>query len=195
MPFHALKATVVSVVFISTGASIIFTPVIPIACLHCIFCRDRQGAIIQIFLTLPVVEERCMEHKVLIIFSFFLPQCSMYPNVSLLLSPGWWAGVLAGSQIGEFRLVATLCSHSTADLPNNAFFCVVSSPLSVPVFGIWDDFPCHSFAVACLLAMHFSFAAGRGDVPTLLLQRWRTSMAITLHTPSTNSCEILSGLT
>jgi hypothetical protein len=104
-------------------------------------------------------------------------------------------GVLAGSQIGEFRLVATLCSHSTADLPNNAFFCVVSSPLSVPVFGIWDDFPCHSFAVACLLAMRFSFAAGRGDVPTLLLQRWRTSMAITLHTPSTNSCEILSGLT
>ncbi len=88
------------------------------------------------------------------------------------------------------RLVATLCSHSTANFPKNTFYFVVLSPLSGKVFGIWDDIPCPSFAVACLFATRCFFAAGRGAVPPLFLQRWRTPLAITLHTLSANSCEL-----
>jgi hypothetical protein len=107
-------------------------------------------------------------------------------DVTLLLSPGRWVWVLAGSRIGVCRLVVTLCSHSTANFPKNASFHVVSSPLSGKGSDIWDDFPCHSFAVAGLLAMHCFFAAGRGTIPPLYLQRWRTPLAIMSQIPSAN---------
>jgi hypothetical protein len=102
---------------------------------------------------------------------------------------------MTGSQIGEFKLEVTLCSHYTINFPNNSFFHVVLSLLSIPVFGLWEDFPCQPFAVACLLVTCFLFAAGRGDIPPLFLQRWRKPFAIMLHTPSANSCKISSGLT
>jgi hypothetical protein len=145
--FHALKGTIVGVVFISTSAFISSLPLLSLLHAHIV----RPTVIIKVpslkkFLPCPLSRSSARSTS----FSFFFLPCTAVLDVSLMFPycPGW-VGVLAGSQIGEFKLEATLCCHSTVDFPNNAFLCVVLSQFSVPVFGLWDNFPCHLFAVAC----------------------------------------------
>ncbi len=71
-----------------------------------------------------------MELKVLIFCPSLHQRAQCFPDVHLLLSSGQWVGVLADPWIGEFRLVATLCSHSSTNFPKIVFF--VSSCLPCP---------------------------------------------------------------
>ncbi len=121
--------------------------------------RRRQSKISYLVHYWGVVHRAGGFHSCVLLCTAGLDVSLMFPY---FLSPGWWVGMLTGSQIGEFRLVATVCTHSTTNFPSNTFFCVILSPLSGTIFGIWDDFLCHLFAVACLLATHFLFCSREG---------------------------------
>ncbi len=82
----------------------------------------------------------------------------------------------------------TLCSHSTANFPKNAFFRVVLSPLSGTVFGIWKNFPFHSFATACLLCNALLLCSREGGAFPHCFYRggrclWQSRRILHLRTP------------
>ncbi len=196
MAFLTLKGTVVGLVFISTGAFISLLPLLSLLYAGIIFSVVIVKA--QSFKSLlpcPLSRSSAWSTRVSLMRPSVSSRAQGLPDLTLLLSPGECVGVWAGSRISVCRLVVTLCSHSTANFPKKASFCVVLSPLSGKGSGIWDNFPCHLLTVVGLLTLHCFFAVERGAIPPLFLQRRRMPLAIMSQTPTAQSCDILSGLT
>jgi hypothetical protein len=156
--FHVLKGTVVCVVIISTRAFVLSFPLLSLLYAQIIF----SVAIVETpsfkkILPCPLSSRGTWNTRFSFLHPFLSRRAQGFPDVTLLLPPGRWVGVFAGSQIGVCRLVATPSSHSTANFPKKKSFVsscppfpekyLVSGTTSPLIHLLW---PAHLQCIASL---------------------------------------------